>query len=72
MRLLAGGLMVAGATAPATIKHPASMRSKQGTQGRSPKKSNIMPAMNAREEAPKRVTWEPQRGADGCWLDDRG
>ena len=55
-----------------TRKHPASMRSKQGTQGRSPKKSNIMPARNAREEAPKRVTWEPQRGADGCWLDDRG
>ena len=48
-----------------TRKHPASMRSKQGTQERSPKKSNIMPARNAREEAPKRVTWEPQRGADG-------
>ena len=55
-----------------TRKHPASMRSKQGTQGRSPKKSNINPASNAMEEALKSVTWEPQRGADGCWLDDRG
>ena len=55
-----------------TRKHPASMRSKQETQGRSPKKSNIKPARNAMEEAPNRVTWEPQRGADGSWLDDRG
>ena len=46
-----------------TRKHPASMRSKQG----SPKKSNIKQARNAREEAPKRVTWEPL-GADGIGL----
>ena len=50
-----------------TRKHPASMRSKQGVKQGSPKKSNIKPARNAREEAPKRVTWEPL-GADGIGL----
>ena len=39
-----------------TRKHPASMRSKQG----SPKKSNIKQASNAMEEAPKRVTSSKQ------------
>ena len=55
-----------------TRKHPASMRSKQVVKQGSSKKSNINQARNASEEAPKSVTWEPQRGADGCWLDDRG
>ena len=72
LRLLAGCFMGAGATAPAPMKHPASMRIKQGAKQGSPKNSNIKQARNAREEAPKRVTWEPQRGADGSWLDDRG
>ena len=36
-----------------TRKHPASMRSKQETQGSSPKKSNIMPARNAKDEPQK-------------------
>ena len=55
-----------------TRKHPASMRSKQGVKQGSSKKSNINQARNASEEAPKSVIWEPQRGADGSWLDDRG